>query len=371
LHSKGGPIRRTFALGDVEAEGLLEPNAINSFAGRGGVALFLPLGRPTTWRVIAMAAGNQAERQPRSSSGITSEIQLSELQALVDLPTEGTVRLSNPAWLTRFHLHHRQTVTYRVGNVFLAGDAAHIHSPVGGQGMNTGIQDAWNLGWKIGLVARDLAYDRLLDTYDAERWPVGQFLLRYTDRLFSTLTRAMSDHPLATWARRVVVPHVVPHLFSSRAVRRTAFAFVSELGIRYRKSPAVAEVEARPQAGPRAGDRLPDAEILVNGHATYLQDAVAGPRHALLLCGDPRSWDPVGLDQLRKRYGKVVMTHWLSTTGADGSLRDRNGNAFLRLGVRDAAQYLVRPDGYIALRSAGRTFEPLDRYLAGWYVAAP
>ncbi len=367
---EGGTYPQDFALGDVEAEGPLEPNAINSFAGRGGVAMFLPLGRPTTWRVIAMAAGTQAEEQPRSSSGITSEIQLSELQALVDPPTESTVRLSDPAWLTRFHLHHRQTATYRDGNVFLAGDAAHIHSPVGGQGMNTGIQDAWNLGWKMGLVARDLAHNRLLDTYDAERWPVGQFLLRYTDRLFSTFTRAMSDRPLATWARRVVVPHVVPRVFSSRAVRRTAFAFVSELGIRYRKSPAVAEGEPRLQAGPRAGDRLPNAEILVNGHTTYLQEAVAGPRLALLLCGDPRIWDPTGLDQLRKRYGEVLTTYCLSATGADGSLRDQNGNAFLRLGVRDAAHYLVRPDSYIAFRSAGRTFEPLDRYLAGWYVVA-
>jgi 2-polyprenyl-6-methoxyphenol hydroxylase-like FAD-dependent oxidoreductase len=118
--------------------------------------------------------------------------------------------------MTRFHLHHRQTATYRDGNVFLAGDAAHIHSPVGAQGMNTGIQDAWNLGWKMGLVARGLVHNRLLDTYEAERWPVGQFLLRYTDRLFSTFTRAMSDRSLATWARRVVVPHVIPHVISSR-----------------------------------------------------------------------------------------------------------------------------------------------------------
>jgi 2-polyprenyl-6-methoxyphenol hydroxylase-like FAD-dependent oxidoreductase len=99
--------------------------------------------------------------------------------------------------------------------VFLAGDAAHIHSPVGAQGMNTGIQDAWNLGWKLGLATRGVADDRLLDSYEAERWPVGQFLLRYTDRLFSTFTRAMSGRPLATWARRVVAPHVVPHLFGS------------------------------------------------------------------------------------------------------------------------------------------------------------
>jgi 2-polyprenyl-6-methoxyphenol hydroxylase-like FAD-dependent oxidoreductase len=368
---EGGTYPQDFALGDVEATGPLEPNAINSFVGRGGAALFFPIGRPATWRVIAMAAADQADAQPRSSQGITSDLQLPELQALVDPPTGGVVRLSDPAWLTRFHLHHRQTATYRDGHVFLAGDAAHIHSPVGGQGMNTGIQDAWNLGWKIGLVARGLAHERLLDTYEAERWPVGQFLIRYTDRLFSTLTRAVSDRPLATWARGVVVPHVVPRLLSSRAVRQTVFAFVSELGIRYRKSPAVAEGEPRLQAGPRAGDRLPDAGILVNGRTTFLQEALAGARLALLLCGDPRIWDRTATDQLQTRYGEVVTTYHLSTTGADGSFRDQAGSVLLRLGVRDAAQYLVRPDGHIAFRSAGRTFEALHRYLADWYVAAP
>jgi hypothetical protein len=236
--------------------------------------------------------------------------------------------------------------------------------------MNTGIQDAWNLGWKLGLVARHRADARLLDTYHAERWPIGQFLLRYTDRLFSTFTRAMSDGPLARWARRVVVPHVVPHLFGSPAARRTAFAFVSELGIRYRKSPAVSEGEPSLQAGPRAGDRLPDAPIVVNGHATYLQEAVVGPHLALLLCGDPRTWDVIAVDQLRQRYGGILKIYCLSTTTADGLLLDPDGNALLRLGVRDAAQYLVRPDGYVAFRSAGRRFDSLDRHLADWYVAA-
>jgi len=252
--------------------------------------------------------------------------------------------------------------------VFLAGDAAHIHSPVGAQGMNTGIQDAWNLGWKLGLVARGLAEDRLLDTYEAERWPVGQFLLRYTDRLFSTFTRAMSGRPLATWARRVVVPQVVPHVLASRWIRRTAFAFVSELGIRYRRSPAVVEGEPRQRGGPRAGDRLPDAEVLVNGRSTYLQQELAGAHLALLLCGDSHPWDTGELDRLRERYGRVLKTYCLSPLGAEGSLVDEKGHAFARLGVRDAAQYLVRPDGYIAFRCAGRTFESLDQYLSDWYA---
>jgi 2-polyprenyl-6-methoxyphenol hydroxylase-like FAD-dependent oxidoreductase len=366
---EGGSYPQNFALGDVEADGPLEPNAINSFAGGGGVAMFFPLGRPTTWRVIAMAADEPSELQWSSSPGILRDLDLSELQALVDPPTAGAIRLRDPAWLTRFQLHHRQVANYRKGNVFLAGDAAHIHSPVGAQGMNTGIQDAWNLGWKLGLVVRGLADSRLLSTYEAERWPVGRFLLRYTDRLFGTFTRVMSGRRLATWARRIAVPHVVPHLLGSRWVRQTAFAFVSELGIRYRESPAVAEGEPRLREGPLAGDRLPDAEVLVNGRGNYLQQALAGPHLALLLCGDVRSWDSTGLDRLRTCYGRVMSTHCLGTpAGSDGRLVDQHGNAFARLGVRDAAQYLVRPDGYIAFRSAGRSFEQLEQYLAAWYA---
>jgi 2-polyprenyl-6-methoxyphenol hydroxylase-like FAD-dependent oxidoreductase len=373
IEFEGGSYPQDFVLGDIEADGSLEPNAINSFARGGGVAIFFPLGRPATWRVVAMNADTQTEAGARrtSSPGIVGPLQLSELQDLVDAPTAGTIRLRDPAWLSRFHLHHRQIASYRRGNVFLAGDAAHIHSPVGAQGMNTGIQDAWNLGWKLSLVARGLAHSRLLDTYDAERWPVGQFLLRYTDRLFSTFTRVMSGRPLATWARRVVVPHVVPHVFDSHWLRRTAFSFVSELGIRYRKSPAVAEGQPRLRKGPRPGDRLPDAEILVNGRSTYLQQALAGPHLALLLCGDSRHWDSHQLDRLRERYGRLLAMHCLNASGSDGSLVDQKGHAFARLGVQQTAQYLVRPDGYIAFRSAGRSLEQLERYLADWYVAAP
>lgn len=373
IEFEGGTYPQNFALGDLEADGPLEPNAINAFAGGGGVAMFFPLGRPTTWRVIAMAADEQTAADPErtSTADITGALPLSDLQHLVDPPTAAAIRLRDPAWLTRFRLHHRQTASYRKGNVFLAGDAAHIHSPVGGQGMNTGIQDAWNLGWKLGLVARGLAADRLLDTYEAERWPIGQFLLRYTDRLFGTFTRGLAERPLATWARRVLIPHVIPHLFESRRLRRTAFSFISELGIRYRKSPAVAEGEPRQREGPRAGDRLPDAEVLLDGRSTYLQEALAGPQLALLLCGDPRRWDSRELDRLLQRFGAVMRPYRLGAAGSQSSLVDEKGHALARLGVRDAAQYLVRPDGYIAFRSGGTSLDNLQRYLADWYTPRP
>jgi len=138
---EGGAYPQDFVLGDVEADGPLEPDALNAYVASGGIAVFFPLGRPTTWRVLAMSA----DRQPGDDANgtlTTSDLSLDELQARVDAPTEHTVRVRDPAWLSRFHLHHRQTAHYRAGRVFLAGDAAHVHSPVGAQGMNTGIQDA-------------------------------------------------------------------------------------------------------------------------------------------------------------------------------------------------------------------------------------
>src|SRR5262249_33859641 len=155
---------------------------------------------------------------------------LSELQAVVDRATSGTVKLRDPVWLTHFRLHHRQATTYRRERMLLAGDAGHIHSPVGGQGMNTGIQDAWNLGWKLALVVQRRAVEKLLDTYQAERWPVGRALLRYTDRAFSLFARVTSGNRIAAWFRKAVAARLVPWVFRSRRLRSVAFRFVSELG---------------------------------------------------------------------------------------------------------------------------------------------
>src|SRR5262249_13349574 len=148
---------------------------------------------------------------------------LGDLQAVVDGATGGEVRLHDPVWLTHFRLHHRQARRYREHRILLAGDAAHIHSPVGGQGMNTGLQGAWNLGWKLALVAKGRAANDLLDTYQAERWPVGRQLLRYTDRAFGLFTRVMSSSRSGAWFRRAVVARVVPWVFRSPRLRGLAF----------------------------------------------------------------------------------------------------------------------------------------------------
>ena len=363
---EGGRYPQQFVLGDVEADGPLTPGAINSFAGR-GVAMFFPLGRPTTWRVVAMRATDRQQAEHDESPA--GELTLAELQTIVDAPTAGTIRVRDPAWLSRFRLHHRQTSHYRAGRLFLAGDAAHVHSPVGAQGMNTGIQDAWNLGWKLALVARGSADARLLDSYEAERWPVGRFLVRYTDRVFGLFTRAIASGAVAGWVRRTIVPAVLPRVLRSRRLRAAAFRFLSELGIRYRRSPAVAEGEPRLHRGPRAGDRLPDVPVTMDGRTVWLQEATVGPRLTLLLCGDPSAWAPDGLAALRAAYPDVLTLRFLTRSALAGALVDTEGDALARLDVRDAAQYLVRPDGHVAFRCRGRELGAVEQYLGAWYVS--
>lgn len=364
---EGGSYSQEFALGDVKADGSLEPGAINSFVGRGGVALFFPLSQPTTWRVIAMS-GHRQQSDRASDRAVTGDLALADLQEMVDAPTDGSIRVRDPAWLARFHLHHRQTSCYRAGRVFLAGDAAHIHSPVGGQGMNTGIQDAWNLGWKLALVLRGAARENLLDTYEAERWPVGRFLLRYTDRVFGAITRAMSPGRVASWAREWVMPRILPDLMTNSWLRTAAFRFVSELGIRYRRSPLSEEGAPRLGNGLRAGDRLPDTRLTMGGSAVSLQRAVIGPHFTLLVCGDGHPQHEE-VAELLDEYSGALEIRRCSLQADVGALVDTSGSTLDLLDGRQGAHYLVRPDGYVAYRARGADLRGLRSYLRRWLVS--
>jgi 2-polyprenyl-6-methoxyphenol hydroxylase-like FAD-dependent oxidoreductase len=366
---EGGAYPQTFALGDAEADGALVPEAVNVFARGRGVAMFFPLGQPATWRVTAMEG-----TVPRPSAGgdetvSTQQLSLAELQVMVDDPTGGEVRMRDPVWLTRFRLHHRQAVTYQHGRVFLAGDAAHIHSPVGAQGMNTGIQDAWNLGWKLAMVSRGAAAARLLNSYHSERWPVGRTLMQATDRVFGFFARAVASGGAITSVRRVMVRRVVAPALSSPRVRAFAFHFVSQLGIRYRKSPAVAEGEPRLSKGPHAGDRLPNAKVLRDGQPAYLQQVLSSPHLHLLLCGPVAAWSRADVMKLAEGFRDVLAINYLTREHSDGALVDSSGEAFSRLGVDQNATYVIRPDGHVAFRCGGTDLRGPAAYLAKWFIA--
>jgi 2-polyprenyl-6-methoxyphenol hydroxylase-like FAD-dependent oxidoreductase len=179
---RGAAYPQTFVLADLDVDGL-DKGAAHVYVSGAGMLFFFPLGHPAPWRMLAMRPNPGAPPPGEPPS-------LSELCALADTHTGGILRLRDPVWRSYFRLQHRHAATYHAGRVFLAGDAAHVHSPAGAQGMNTGIQDAWNLGWKLALVGNGTARPELLDTYQAERRPVGRSVVRFTDRAFAIATSA-------------------------------------------------------------------------------------------------------------------------------------------------------------------------------------
>ena len=361
----GSAYPQTFVLADVEVDGDLDADAAHFFPGDDGVLLFFPLRHPASWRILTIADANPdpGEKQPT----------MDELQAIVDSFTGGSLRLRDPFWLTYFKLHQRLATDYRAGPMFLAGDAAHVHSPAGGQGMNTGIQDAWNLGWKLALVLRG-ADPVLLDSYQAERQPVGRFVLRLADAPFRVATGTSR-------VRRVVrtrlLPRLVPLAGRIGPLRRVGFRIVSELGIRYRGSPLSIEGRPRLRMGPRAGDRVPDGPIERGDRPAWLHEALSGPRLHLLITGPVDGWDHALVAAATAPFGDLVAVRYLTgdpapSTGVGGEvLRDAGRGLLRRLGRGGLVQYLVRPDGHIGYRCAGTDLGGLTSYLARWLPPRP
>lgn len=344
-----------FILGDVEAAGALAFDELQMFIARKGVLILFPM---SEGMVRVMATGFPIDEQ-------AAELTLAELQEQVTrLSGRSDLQLTRATWLSRFRLHHRGVDRYRVGRVFLAGDAAHIHSPAGGQGMNTGIQDAYNLAWKLAMVLRGHATDALLDSYQAERYPVGQRLLSFTDRLFSMMSTL---NPVAARIRNVLAPLVIPRMLDRRG--SGVFMFASQLGIRYRRSPAVAEAsprEARLTQGPRAGDRAPGLALPQGRLLTRLR----GTGWWLLgFCGrDDAAVD--GSDRRAQLQAVCETTPWIralviSTApgGAHDEVHDPQGRLHERYGLAGPGLYLVRPDGHVAFRSKGAGVESLRAWL--------
>jgi len=318
----GGRYPQTFLLADLDVEGL-EPGTLNAFVTEKGPLLFFPLGRPAPWRLIAMrpTPAGQTQAHPAAETA-TGAVSLGELQALCDQGTAGTLHLGEPVWATAFSLYHRHADRYRTGRLFVAGDAAHIHSPAGAQGMNTGIQDAWNLGWKLALVCRGAARQTLLESYDEERRPVGAFVVRFTDRAFRAATLG---GPVARLLRSYVVPAVMPLALRVSRGRAIAFRTVSQLGIRYRNSSAVLDDTPRWRRGPRPGDRLPDAALVTDGSSSSLHGLVSTPGFHLLLYGDPSAWDRRHLSDLRPQHSPLLGVHHITRQPAVGAWHDARG----------------------------------------------
>jgi 2-polyprenyl-6-methoxyphenol hydroxylase-like FAD-dependent oxidoreductase len=352
----GRAFPQTFALADLEADGL-EPGRVHAFLGASGMLFFFPLRSPASWRMLVLLSPGERPGQPT----------LDELQALVAEYTAQPLTLHDPVWLTHFSVQSRRAARFSTGRVFLAGDAAHIHSPAGAQGMNTGIQDAVNLGWKLALACRGSAGERLLQSYQAERMPVAASVLRLTDRLFRL---AMNANPAARFLRPRVAGTILPLVVRIPYLRRVGFRVISQLSVGYRHSPL--SVNGRPlPGGLRAGDRLPYSPITVEDVPTTLHAALSATRFTILLCGPVARWasattrNAIGTETIDLRWPGLAHRVNLTTSRGDGPgwVASRASLRRLGLGATDMAIILVRPDGYIGYAAGGTALEGVARYL--------
>ena len=292
---------------------------------------------------------------------------LEECRAVVEARGPGGVTLSDPVWMSRFHLHRRLAPKMRVGRVFLAGDAAHIHSPAGGQGMNTGIQDAFNLAWKLALVEQGAVPDELLDSYQQERHPVAEGVLRDTDLAMRAVTlHNAGAETLRNW--------LLSSVSGLGPLQQRIVSGIAELSVSYRSSPIVEDTGG--SGSLRAGDRVPDTPLIegTSGAATSLLTVLADTRHTLwLLAGpSPSQSELRALAEMRQQveahYGTWVAVHLaLVTTPSDlswyGSVYlDADGALYRRFGDTPML-CLIRPDGYLAFRGRSGDGEQLLSYL--------
>ncbi|MFC0003476.1 FAD-dependent oxidoreductase [Micromonospora siamensis] len=354
-----GRFPQLFMLGDVDVNWDMPPGHLLRFLHEtdgqmDGMLVCVPLRGENRYRIATLApprffAQTGGKDAPPGFSEELAEPTLADVQVALDRLAPPGTRASNLRWSSIFRISHGIVDRYRDGRVFVAGDAAHLHPPAGGQGMNTGIQDSWNLAWKLALAVRGIAAPGLLDSYETERRPEGEEIVGRAVRM------AFTDE-------------------LDRADLERQFLQEMSMLLSYADSPLVGESLAAPEAlaaGPRPGDRAPDVGGLRRrgvGHPLRLRDLTRGTRHTLLVYADA-SADPATVAAVpglcadaRSRAGGDLDAYLLLDPAAPDpgllappALVDAEGSFRDRYGAGGTSLYLIRPDGHVAFRS-----QPVD-----------
>ncbi len=370
---EGTQAPQEFLLADMDLDWDRTRETTHGWLTRDGLfaAFPLPSGQ---WRLFATAIAKDGQPTPQASLEVFQRL-------FVEYTSDTRTRMSNLTWASNFRISYRIAATYRKDRVFLAGDAAHVHSPFGGQGMNTGIQDAYNLAWKLALVLQGKAQERLLDTYQEERMPIARWVVQGAENATGIL---VTRNP----ALRLLRDHVVVPVFNMERIQRYIALQTSELKLNYRRS-SLSHLPNGNRAdvgkgfswrrAPHAGDRaLPGPCLSYPDHAQMdLFQLFHDPQsHLLLFAGHTSTEaDYAQLTQLASRVetltGSCIKAH-LIVAGSEkptqfawnGSiLLDPQGRLHAIYGARRQSLYLIRPDGYIGCRSQPVRVEMLLAYL--------
>jgi 2-polyprenyl-6-methoxyphenol hydroxylase-like FAD-dependent oxidoreductase len=320
----GGTYRQLFYVADVDADGPALDGELHVDLDEADFLALFPLAGAGRARLIGTVRDERADHPETLKFEDVSGRAIKNLQV--------SVRRVN--WFSTYHVHHRVTEHFRKGRAFLLGDAAHIHSPAGGQGMNTGIGDAINLAWKLAAVLGGRAQDHLLDSYEAERIGFARRLVATTDRAFSFAT---AEGPIADLMRTRVAPLLIPAVAGFEAAREYLFRTVAQLTLNYRGGPLSAGTAGRIQGG----DRLPWASV--DGQDNFASLAAL-------------TWQV-------HVYGTATqeLADWCAARGLPLHVFDWRP-AHEAAGLAPNALYLLRPDSYVALADPSGSPGALERY---------
>ncbi len=371
-HFSGEADPTLYTVGDVVLDPPPAPGEVHVFLCAQGAAMVFPL---PEGRRLLMA--NVEDRELDSEEPPSLE----ELQALVEERIPGAPRLRDPRWRSRFRIHYRLCRRYVHGRTLLAGDAVHVHSPFGGQGMNTGIQDAFNLGWKLALVARGRAPRALLESYEVERRGVAEEVI--------ATSRAATEGVMEQ-TETIGGPGLGRHerhgeLLIHEPVREAEHR--EELDLDYRSSPICRQHLGRSPApgAPHAGAQAREAAPLLLGSAeTTLFELLRRGRHVMLLLPgtEPGNPGPEALlaiaRDVQRIHGDLIDAYAVvpGLPGADerpqpGLLHDPELALHRRFAADHDCLYLIRPDGYIGYRSEPIDLVPLRTYLDRTFLPVP
>ncbi len=351
---EGEDIPQPFLLADASLETKLPKNILAAFFSKKNIMAIFPIEGD---RYRLMGSLNE--------STDTNSIDDALIREVVKKRSYGIFSLKSINWSSHFWIHSKAVNAMREGRIFIAGDAAHVHSPVGGQGMNTGLQDVHNLAWKLALVIKGSAKDTLLESYNAERLPVVKGIVAVTDRLSRMM---LSKNPLLKGVRFLAMKTIPRIAF----LRKKLSQRLTQIATRYHKSPAIDTHHVMSAHAPKPGERAPDV-LLSPQHRLY--DSLRNTQHnVLLFIGEnfPAHLLPnliENIKNLNRIFPELLNIHIVSTTPineVNNLILDSNKTAHARYGVKYPGLYLIRPDNIVAYCSNRLDFKSLQEFLSSY-----
>jgi len=336
LKFEGSTFERIFYVADVEIEWEHGHDALQVFLMRNSLLAFFPMTGEKQYRIVGTF--------PEEFTKDEGDILYDEIEGQIKQDADLKLDITHVNWFSTYKVHTRHVNKFSEGRCFLAGDSAHIHTPAGAQGMNTGIQDGYNLAWKLAYVLKRGSPDKLLNSYDEERLPNAETLMKTTDRFFNL---AAGKKPILAFIRLYIFPYVAQFLFSLNVVKRFVFPRISQIAINYHGSSLS---KTKGTFNVEAGDRMPWLEI--DGKSVY--DYLHEPLFHLLIFSTGKTDIPqLPTDLMSEWQGKI-----------DSHFFDLSSRVAEKFGTSTSFFLILRPDNYIGMISDDFSPAAVETYLS-------